>query len=519
MISQFFINRPVFATVLSLVIVIVGGIAATGLPVSQYPDVVPPTISIQTVYPGASAQVVADTVTTPIEQEINGVEEMLFISSKSTGDGQAVIDVTFKLGTDIDLAQVLTQNRVAIAEAKLPGEVKRQGVITKKKSPSILLCVNLFSPDGKYDQLYLSNYALIQLKDAISRLDGVGDVSFLGARDYSMRIWLDPDELATRNMTAGDVINALQEQNIQVPVGRLGQPPATPGIAFQVPLNTTGRLLDPEQFADVIIKTGHEAYSTKGAPAVGREIVRIRDVGRVELGAKNEDTASRVDGGEAITMAVYQRPGSNAIATAKRVRDEMKRLAADFPAGLQYGVLYDTTVFVEESIEEVIKTLFEAVILVFVVVLLFLQNWRATLIPMIAIPVSLIGTFAVMSGLGFSLNNLSLFGLVLAIGIVVDDAIVVVENVERLIRQGLPPREAARQAMREVSGALIAIALVLAAVFIPTAFITGISGEFYRQFAITIAASTAFSAVNSLTLSPALAAILFSSQETQDSTR
>ncbi len=516
MISQFFINRPVFATVLSVVIIIVGGIAALGLPVGQYPDVVPPTISIQTVYPGASAQVVADTVTTPIEQEVNGVEEMLFISSKSTGDGQSVIDVTFKLGTDIDLAQVLTQNRVAIAEAKLPAEVKRQGVITKKKSPSILLCVNLFSSDGRYDQLYLSNYGLIQVKDAIARLDGVGDVAFLGARDYSMRIWLDPDKLATRNMTAGDVIKALQEQNIQVPAGRLGQPPATSGIAFQVPLNTTGRLRDPEEFADVIIKTGHESTAKKGAPAVGREIVRIRDVGRVELGAKNEDTASSVDGSEAITMAIYQRPGSNAIATAKRVRNEMEKLAASFPSGLEYGVLYDTTVFVEESIQEVMKTLFEAVILVFVVVLLFLQNWRATLIPMIAVPVSLIGAFAVMAGLGFSLNNLSLFGLVLAIGIVVDDAIVVVENVERLIRQGLPPREAARQAMREVSGALIAIALVLAAVFVPTAFITGISGEFYRQFAITIAASTVFSAINSLTLSPALAAILFNGHNTSD---
>ena len=516
MISQFFINRPVFATVLSVVIVIVGGIAALRLPVGQYPDVVPPTISIQTVYPGASAQVVADTVTTPIEQEVNGVEEMLFISSKSTGDGQSVIDVTFKLGTDIDRAQVLTQNRVAIAEAKLPAEVKRQGVITKKKSPSILLCVNLFSSDGRYDQLYLSNYGLIQVKDAIARLDGVGDVAFLGARDYSMRIWLDPDKLATRNITAGDVIKALQEQNIQVPAGRLGQPPATPGIAFQVPLNTTGRLFDPEEFADVIIKTGHESTAIKSALAVGREIVRIRDVGRVELGAKNEDTASSVDGSEAITMAIYQRPGSNAIATAKRVRNEMEKLAASFPSGLEYGVLYDTTVFVEESIQEVMKTLFEAVILVFVVVLLFLQNWRATLIPMIAVPVSLIGAFAVMAGLGFSLNNLSLFGLVLAIGIVVDDAIVVVENVERLIRQGLPPREAARQAMREVSGALIAIALVLAAVFVPTAFITGISGEFYRQFAITIAASTVFSAINSLTLSPALAAILFNRHNTSD---
>ncbi|NBS32751.1 MAG: hydrophobe/amphiphile efflux-1 family RND transporter, partial [Planctomycetia bacterium] len=379
MISQFFIDRPVFATVLSLVIVIVGGIAAIGLPVGQYPDVVPPTISIQTIYPGASAQVVADTVTTPIEQEVNGVEEMLFIASKSTGDGQAVIDVTFKLGTDIDLAQVLTQNRVAIAEAKLPEEVKRQGVMTKKKSPSILLCVNLFSPDGSYDQLYLSNYALIQVKDALSRLDGVGDVAFLGARDYAMRIWLDPNKLATRGLTAGDVVKALREQNVQVPTGRLGQPPAEAGIAFQVPLETTGRLLEPEAFADVIIKTGNEAAPATGPPAVGREIVRIRDIGRVELGAKNEDTASTLDGGETITIAIFQRPGSNAIATAERVRQEMARLALTFPPGLQQQIIYDTTVFVEESIHEVVKTLFEAVVLVFVVVLLFLQNWRATL--------------------------------------------------------------------------------------------------------------------------------------------
>ncbi len=514
MISQFFIDRPVFATVLSLVIVIVGGIAAVGLPVGQYPEVVPPTISIQTIYPGASAQVVADTVTTPIEQEVNGVEEMLFISSKSTGDGQAVIDVTFKLGTDIDLAQVLTQNRVAIAEAKLPEEVKRQGVMTKKKSPSILLCVNLFSPDGRYDQLYLSNYALIQVKDALARLEGVGDVAFLGARDYAMRIWLDPDKLATRNLSAGDVVRALREQNVQVPAGRLGQPPAEPGIAFQVPLNTTGRLLEPEAFADIIVKTGHDAgTATTGPAAVGREIVRIRDIGRVELGAKNADTASTLDGRETITIAIFQRPGSNAIATAERVRQEMERLAGSFPPGLEQQIIYDTTVFVEESIQEVVKTLFEAVVLVFVVVLLFLQNWRATLIPMLAVPVSLIGTFAVMAGLGFSLNNLSLFGLVLAIGIVVDDAIVVVENVERLISQGKPAREAARQAMREVSGALVAMTLVLAAVFVPTSFITGISGEFYRQFAITIAVSTAFSAVNSLTLSPALAAIFFAGHE------
>ena len=519
--SHFFIDRPIFATVLSVVILILGSVALLGLPVAQYPDVTPPTISIQAFYPGASAQVVADTVTTPIEQEVNGVENMLYLSSKSTNDGQSVIDVTFTLGTDIDQAQVLTQNRVAVALAKLPEEVKRQGVTTKKKASSILLCVNLFSPDGRYDQLYLSNYALLQVKDSLARLDGVGDVSFLGGRDYAMRVWLDPDKLASRGMTATDVVRGLREQNVQVAAGQLGQPPAPAGIDFQLPINTTGRLPSAAEFADVIVKAGQP-----GSPAAGRdgyvtggEIVRLSDVGRVELGAKSYDMSSRLDGRESITIAVFQRPGSNALATAAGVRQAMKKLALEFPAGLEHAIHYDTTQFVEESIHEVYKTLFEAVVLVFVVVLVFLQSWRATIIPMIAVPVSLVGTFAVMQLLGFSLNNLSLFGLVLAIGIVVDDAIVVVENVERWLAQGLSAREAAQRAMTEVAGPVIAIALVLCAVFVPTAFITGISGEFYRQFALTIAASTVISAFNSLSLSPALAAILFRGHAHGNTTR
>ena len=519
--SQDFIDRPIFATVLSLVILILGGIALVGLPVAQLPDVTPPTIQIQAFYPGASAQVVADTVTAPIEQEVNGVENMLYVSSQSTGDGQSVIDVTFTLGTDIDQAQVLTQNRVAVALARLPEEVKRQGVTTKKKASSILLCVNLLSPDGRYDQLYLSNYALLQVKDSLARLDGVGDVSFLGGRDYAMRVWLDPDRLASRGMTATDVVRALREQNVQVAAGQLGQPPAPAGIDFQLPINTTGRLPTAAEFADVIVKAGQP-----GSPAAGRdgyvtggEIVRLSDVGRVELGAKSYDMSSRLDGRESITIAVFQRSGSNALATAAGVRQAMKKLALEFPTGLEHAIHYDTTQFVEESIHEVYKTLFEAVVLVFVVVLVFLQSWRATIIPMIAVPVSLVGTFAVMQVLGFSLNNLSLFGLVLAIGIVVDDAIVVVENVERWLAQGLSAREAAQRAMTEVAGPVIAIALVLCAVFVPTAFITGISGEFYRQFALTIAASTVISAFNSLSLSPALAAILFRGHEHGDAAR
>jgi multidrug efflux pump len=495
--ARFFVDRPIFATVLSLVIVIVGLVALEMLPIAQYPEVVPPTVNISATYPGASAKVVADTVAAPIEQEVNGVENMLYMLSKSTNDGQMNLDVTFRVGTNLDFAQVLTQNRVAIAEAKLPDEVKRQGVTVKKKSPMILLCVNLLSPDGRYDQLYLSNYATIQVKDALARLPGVGDVSFLGARDYSMRVWLDPTALASRNMTASDVLQALREQNVQVAAGRIGQPPAPRGVDFQYTVNTLGRLLDPEQFASIVVKTGERG-----------EITRLADVGRVELGAKSYDVGSYLDGQPSVTMAVFQLPGANALATAESVRAEMDKLKARFPEGMEYRIVYDTTVFVDESIHEVYKTLFEAFILVFVVVLVFLQDWRATLLPMIDVPVSLIGTFFVMAMLGFSLNNLSLFGLVLAIGIVVDDAIVVVENVERWMAKGLPPREATIKALDEITGPVIAITLVLSSVFIPTAFIAGISGQFYRQFALTIAASTIISAINAMTMAPARAVTL-----------
>jgi len=498
MLSHFFIDRPIFATVLSIVIVLIGGVAAITLPIAQYPDVSPPTVSVTTTYPGASAQVVADTVAAPIEQQVNGVENMLYMLSRSTNDGVMTLDVTFNLGTDIDFAQVLTQNRVAIAEARLPEEVKRQGVTTKKKSPSILLAVNLISPEGRYDQLYMSNYATINIRDALSRLEGVGDVTFLGGRDYSMRVWLDPEQLATRNLTATDVLRALQEQNVQVAAGRIGQPPVPAGSQFQLTINTLGRLLEADQFDDIVIKTSADG-----------SIVRLRDIGRTELGALSYDVNCYLNGEPSVGLAVYQLPGSNALATADAVRRRMEELKQRFPEGLDYVIQYDTTVFVDESIKAVYHTLFEAIVLVFIVVLVFLQDWRATIIPMIAVPVSLVGTFAVMALLGFSINNLSLFGLVLAIGIVVDDAIVVVENFERWLSAGETPRNAARKAMDEVSGPVIAIALVLASVFIPTAFIAGISGQFYRQFALTIAASTLISAFNSLTLSPALCVILF----------
>jgi multidrug efflux pump len=497
MFARFFVDRPIFATVLSIVIVIIGLVALVALPIAQYPEVVPPTVNVAASYPGASATVASETVAAPIEQEVNGVENMLYMLSKSTNDGQMNLDVTFNVGTDLDLAQVLTQNRVSIAEAKLPEEVKRQGVTVKKKSPMILLCVNLISPDGRYDQLYLSNYATIQVKDALARLSGVGDVTFLGARDYSMRVWLDPTALASRNLTAKDVLNALREQNVQVAAGRIGSPPTPTGTDFQYTLNTLGRLLEPEQFGEIVVKTGDHG-----------DITKLSDVARIELGAKNYDVASFLDGKPSITMAVFQLPGANALDTAERVRAEMARLKQRFPEGMEYDIVYDTTIFVDESIHEVYKTLFEAFVLVFIVVLIFLQDWRATLLPMIDVPVSLIGTFFVMALLGFSLNNLSLFGLVLAIGIVVDDAIVVVENVERWMAKGLPPREATIKALDEITGPVIAITLVLSSVFIPTAFIAGISGQFYRQFALTIAASTIISAINAMTMAPARAVTL-----------
>jgi multidrug efflux pump len=510
MFSRFFIDRPIGAAMLSVAIVILGIFLLLKLPIAQYPEVVPPTVQVSAIYPGANAKVVAETVATPIEQEINGVENMLYMSSLCTNDGQLYLNVTFELGTDLNMAQVLVQNRVAIAEAKLPEEVRRQGVTTKKKSPSILLCVNLISQKEtdesgndhyKYDQLYLSNYATIQVKDTLARVKGVGDVTFLGPRDYSMRVWLDPQKLAARNMTASDVVKAIKEQNLQVAAGRLGQPPAPTGLDFQLTLNTQGRLAEPNEFEKIVVKTGD-----KGAVTYLRDVTR--NMQGVELGAKNYDVSSYLDGQPAATLAVFQLPGSNALDTANAVRKEMDKLAERFPAGVEYRIVYDTTVFVSESIHDVYKTLFEAIILVLIVVLVFLQNWRATIIPMIAVPVSLIGTFAVMAALGFSLNNLSLFGLVLAIGIVVDDAIVVVENVERNMSLGLNPRDASIKAMDEVTGPVVAIGLVLTAVFVPTAIISGITGQFYRQFALTIAASTLISVFNSLTLSPALCALM-----------
>jgi multidrug efflux pump len=511
MFSRIFIDRPIGAAMMSLAIVILGVFLLLKLPIAQYPEVVPPTVQVSAIYPGANAKVVADTVATPIEQEVNGVENMLYMSSLCTNDGQMYLNVTFELGTDLNMAQVLVQNRVSIAEAKLPEEVRRQGVTTKKKSPSILLCVNLISQKEtdtqtdadhyKYDQLYLSNYATLYVKDELARLKGVGDISFLGPRDYSMRVWLDPQKLAARNMTASDVIRAIKEQNLQVAAGRLGQPPSPIGVDFQLTINTLGRLAETDEFEKIVVKTGDD-----GAVTYLRDVTR--DSQGVELGAKNYDVSSYLDGQPCATLAAFQLPGSNALETATSIREKMDELAKDFPAGVEYRIVYDTTVFVNESIHDVYKTLFEAIILVLIVVLVFLQNWRATVIPMIAVPVSLIGTFAVMKALGFSLNNLSLFGLVLAIGIVVDDAIVVVENVERNMSLGLNPHDASIQAMNEVTGPVIAISLVLIAVFVPTAIISGITGQFYRQFALTIAASTVISMFNSLTLSPALCALM-----------
>jgi multidrug efflux pump len=501
-ISRFFIDRPIFAAVISIVTVIVGIIAYLSLPVAQYPDVVPPTIVVTATYPGAPPEVIAQTVATPIEQEVNGVEDMLYMSSQSTTDGQMQLTITFKLGTDLDKAQVLVQNRVAIAEPRLPEDVRRLGVTTIKSSPDLLMVVHLLSPDSRYDQLYIGNYALIQIRDALARVDGVGQVSLFGLREYSMRVWLDPERLAYLNLTPGDVVTALRDQNLQVASGVIGQPPVPTGNAFQLSVNTLGRLLEPDQFADVIVKTG----------ADGR-ITRVRDVARIELGARDYSVNSYLDNQPAVAMAVLQRPGSNALATADAIERTMTQLSKDFPKGLEYRIVYNPTVFVRESINSVIHTLFEAVALVIVVVLIFLQNWRASLIPLLAIPVSLIGTFAVMAAMGFSLNMLSLFGLVLAIGIVVDDAIVVVENVERHIADGMSSRDATRKAMEEVTPAVIAIAFGLSAVFVPTAFISGITGQFYRQFALTIAVSTMLSAFNSLTLSPAMCALLLKSHE------
>jgi len=495
--ARFFIDRPIFSAVLSIVLTVAGTVAIFVLPIAQYPEIAPPTVQVSATYPGADARVVAETVAAPIEQQVNGVENMLYMSSNSANDGSYNLTVTFKLGTNLDMAQVLVQNRVSLAMPTLPDMVKATGVTTKKKSPNILLIVNMFSPDKTRDQLYVSNYSTIQVKDELARIDGVGDVTMFGQQDYSMRLWLDPDKLASRQLTATDVVNALKEQNVQVAAGQIGQPPVPKGIEFQYTMSTLGRLREPEQFAGIVLKR----------TADGR-VTYLRDVARVELGAKTQDQTCTLDGKSSAALAIFQLPGSNALATADRVRAKMEDLKKRFPTGVDYGIVYDTTPFTRESIKTVVHTLFEAFILVAIVVMVFLQNWRTTLIPMIAVPVSLIGTFAVMALLGFSLNNLSLFGLVLAIGIVVDDAIVVVENIERWIEHGLTPKEAAYKTMDEVTVAVVAIAFGLSAVFIPTAFVSGITGQFYRQFALTIATSTLISAFNSLTLSPALGALL-----------
>jgi multidrug efflux pump len=496
--AHFFIERPVFAAVLSIVTIVVGAIAIFTLPIAQYPEIAPPTVTVSASYPGANAKTVAETVATPIEEQINGVEGMIYMSSQSTNDGNMHLTVTFKLGTNLDIAQVQVQNRVAIAVPVLPADVQRAGIVVKKASPDITLAVAIYSPDQSRDPLYLSNYATLQVKDELARLPGVGDIYIFGARDYSMRLWLNPDQLASRSLTVGDVIKAVQEQNVQVAAGIVGGPPLPHGmVPFQYTVNAQGRLVDPKQFGDIIIKTGADGSLT-----------RVKDVARVELGAADYSTTTHYNGLPAVGIPIFQLPGSNSIATANAVYKKMEELKGYFPKGVDYSIPYDTTIFVRESIHDVVKTLFEAIGLVALVVLVFLQSWRAALVPLLAIPVSLVGTFAVMAVFGFSLNNLSLFGLVLAIGIVVDDAIVVVENVDRWIEHGMEPHEAAYKAMQEVTPAVIAIAFGLTAVFVPVAFISGITGQFYKQFALTISFSTLLSAFNSLTLSPALAALI-----------
>lgn len=502
--SHFFIQRPIFAAMLSLIILIAGAISLFQLPISEYPEVVPPTVVVTANYPGANPSVISETVATPLEQSLNGLEDMLYMSSQSTSDGRMTLTVTFALGTDLDKAQVQAQNRVSSALPRLPEEVQRLGVVTEKSSPNLSLLVHLYSPENIHDTLYLSNYADLYVKDQLKHIDGVGDVQLFGGGKYAMRVWLNPDALSARNLTGNDVVSALREQNQQVAAGSLGAQPISPDNQFQILLNIKGRLSSVEEFNEVIIKIGEQG-----------QITRLKDVARVELGQDNYSLRALLDGKTAVALPIFQRPGSNAIELSTKVRETMKTLSEKFPAGLDYDIVYDPTIFVRGSIDAVITTLLEAIVLVVIVVILFLQTWRASIIPLIAVPVSLIGTFAVMQWLGVSINTLSLFGLVLAIGIVVDDAIVVVENVERNIEKGLSPLEATKVAMTEVTGPIIAIALVLAAVFIPTAFITGLSGEFYKQFALTITISTFISAFNSLTLSPALAAILLKSHDSK----
>jgi hydrophobe/amphiphile efflux-1 (HAE1) family protein len=494
--SHFFIDRPIFAAVVSIVFLILGAVSADRLPVAQYPDIAPPVINVSGQYPGASPEVVASTVVAPLEQQINGVEHMLYISSNSTGDGRFTISVTFDLGTNLDIAQVQVQNRVAIVQPRLPVDVRNIGVTVAKASPDLMMVVHLYSPDKSRDALFITNYANVSVIDILSRIEGVGSITVFGGRDYSMRVWLDPDRLQSLALTAGDVVAALQGQNVQVAAGVLNQPPIGSQRAFQLSIQTLGRLADPGEFGNIVVKRSGDA------------VVRLKDVGRVELAGLDYNVNSYLDRDPAVGLGVFQLPGSNALATAKALQSTMEDLSKNFPPGLKYTIIYNPTQFIQQSVDAVVETILEAVVLVVLVVILFLQTWRAAVIPIVAIPVSLIGTFFFMAMFGFSLNNLSLFGLVLAIGIVVDDAIVVVENVERNIAAGLSPRDAARRTMDEVAAALVAIALVLSAVFVPSAFIIGISGQFYRQFALTIAGATIISLIVSLTLSPALCALL-----------
>ncbi|ABE39542.1 Hydrophobe/amphiphile efflux-1 HAE1 [Rhodopseudomonas palustris BisB5] len=500
---RFFINRPIFAIVLSALMLIAGAIALFRLSLSEYPSITPPTVQVTASYPGANPQVIAETVASPLEQSVNGVEGMLYMSSQAATDGRMTLTVTFAQGTDADIAQIQVQNRVSRALPRLPEEVQRIGVVTQKTSPDILMVVHLVSPGKRYDPLYISNYATLQIRDTLARLPGIGDVVVWGAGEYAMRVWLDPAKVAARGLTAGDVVTAIREQNVQVAAGSVGQQPSE-AASYQVTVSTQGRLSSEEQFGEIVIKTGDDG-----------QIVRLRDVARVGLGADAYALRSLLNGDPAVAMQIIQRPGANALDVSNAVHAEMERLRQDFPEGLEYRIAYDPTVFVRASLAAVMMTLLEAIVLVVVVVVLFLQTWRASIIPLVAVPVSLVGTLAVMYLLGFSLNTLSLFGLVLSIGIVVDDAIVVVENVERHIGLGETPKEAARKAMDEVTAPIIAITSVLAAVFIPSAFLSGLMGEFYRQFAVTIAISTVLSAINSLTLSPALAGMLLKSHHAE----
>ncbi len=518
MLARFFVDRPIFAWVISIVITLIGAVACGMLPIALYPDITPPTVQVSATYPGANAAVVGDSVAAPIEQQVNGVEGMLYMSSQCTNDGAYTLTVTFDLGVDLNVAQVLVQNRVQLAMPQLPPEVQVQGVQTTKKSPSILLVVNLYSPDGRYDDIFVSNYTTIHIKDELARLPGVGDAMIFGQRDYSMRVWLDPSRMAARNLTTGDIVSAVQKQNVQVAAGQIGRQPAPEGQEFQLTMTTLGRLEEPGQFGNIIVKTDR-APSSEGTTST--QVVRLRDVARVELGAQQYDQRVTMDGQSSTGLAIFQLPGSNALETADRVKRRMEELKRQFPKGIEYRIVYDTTPFIHQSVDEVFNTLRDAVILVAIVVLLFLQDWRAMILPMIDVPVSLVGTLAVMAAATmfgaaahvpafiFSLNSLTLFGLVLAIGIVVDDAIVVLENIERLIATGLDARAATIKAMGEITGPIVAITLVLCSVFVPAAFLPGINGQFFRQFALTISAAMVISAINAMTLTPARAVTIF----------